>query len=383
MAKGIRYCRHCGSVVDPAAPFCASCGRAQDAAAEAGQPAIETATAPDSIEWDIAFPLLTNRFFLYDMVKMLFWTFAIFDGILSSLFFFQKQPDIIPPFLGLSGLILLGFAVMIVAVAVLVFGNRFPTHFALDSAGLSYRSLSGRSRKLNRAALVIGILARKPGAAGAGLLAMSQEAGGIQWEKIYRIREYPAQRVLTIMNNWRVVVRLYCSPENYFRVAELVRSHAAAGALRRQHTVKAVARGPSPVPRMATLSLLCTAACAAILACPVEFEAGLLVGVMACALATIWLPGISRLSSALALAGTVLIAFLVVRSGTEVHELIPRALLGRTPAPRWSVYTRFGSMAAPEWIRFGIAAAGLIILGGLAAAALLGKLHRRKPVRQA
>jgi hypothetical protein len=376
-------CAKCGSAIRPAEEFCAKCGRSPATAGGSGrEPAVELSSS-DCLEWTIAFPLLTNRFFLYDMAKMLFWTFAIFDGMMLALFSFQRNMDAAVPFLSISGLILLGFVIVIVGITILVFGNRFPTRFVVNLDGVSYASRSGRAGTLNRAAIIIGLLARRPGAAGAGLLAVSQESGSILWEDIHRIREYPSLRVISLMNSWRVVVRVYCTPENYSRVAESVRSRAAAGALKRRERERHIAKKPSPVPRMALLSLLTLVACAGVLVSPLQFDPLLLLSVLACMLLTIWLPGLSRFSGALAIAGTVFLGFAILRLGTEVHELIPRSVLKGAPPPAWSHYTRFGSMEFPEWIRLGIAIAGLIVLGGLALLASLGRLHRRNPVSRA
>jgi hypothetical protein len=131
-------------------------------------------------------------------------------------------------------LILLGFMVAVLVITVLIFGNRFPTHFAVTPEGVFYQSKSGCASKLNRAAIILGLLAGKPGTAGAGMMAASQEARGFDWEDIHKVKEYPEQRVLSLMNSWRVVVRLYCTPENYPSVLEMVRARSAAGALIRE-----------------------------------------------------------------------------------------------------------------------------------------------------
>jgi hypothetical protein len=233
MNEDLRYCSHCGSAVSATARFCAKCGRSFDRGASGGSEAAIPLDSPQAIEWEIAFPLITNRFFLYDMAKLLFWTFLIFNGILLTIFLLQGEWNAVMPMLGISGLILLGFVILIIAITVLIFGNRFPTRFAVRPDGVFYWSLSGRASALNRAAIVAGALAGKPGAAGAGLLAASRESGGIDWKDIRRVREYPGQRALSIMNSWRVVVRLYCSPENYARVLDLVRMHAATAAAQR------------------------------------------------------------------------------------------------------------------------------------------------------
>jgi hypothetical protein len=375
------FCSQCGSPASLTARFCPKCGQAIGAMDAVRDGRTATQDPDRAIEWDFAFPLITNRFFLYDMIKVLFWTFLIFDGIMLTIFLVQDNADVVLPFLGVSGLILLGFMLTIVGITVLIFGNRFPTRFAVNPEGVFYQSQSGRAAKLNRAAIIIGLLARKPGAAGAGMLAASRESGGVDWEDVHKIREYPDQKVVSLMNSWRVVVRLYCTPDNYPRVLGLVRNYAAAGAIKREELNKEAAGRPSPVPRRALLSLLVLILCIAGLLCPFEFEYTLLWVALACMLATIWLPGLSRITGALALAALVFAAVAIFRLGTEVHDLIPRSVLQGAPMPAWGQHTGFDSLDSPEWIRFGVSAAGLAGLAILATIAVLGRLHRRKPAQ--
>lgn len=57
---------------------------------------------------------------------------------------------------------------------------------------------------------------------------MAGESGKMAWSEVRRCKEYPSLRVIALKNSWRVVTRLYCTPDNYSAVAEIVRSHAAA-----------------------------------------------------------------------------------------------------------------------------------------------------------
>ena len=141
------------------------------------------------------------------------------------------------------------------------------------------------------------------------------------------------------------------------------------------HAPVAAGGKTSPITRMALLSALALAASAAILACPVGYDALPVLALLICISLTIWHPAISRFTGALALAGTVYIVFTILRRGLEERGLIPRSVLRGERMPDWGLYTRFGSMGSSEWIRFALSVAGLILLGGLALLALLGKLH--------
>ncbi len=128
---------------------------------------------------------------------------------------FAGSLDHILPVFGMFALILLGFLLLYLLICVIFFGNRFPTRFLLSPNGIGWQSRSRRGRTANRVAVVAGVLAGSASTAGAGLLAASTETGMIDWLTIGHVKKYPEERVITIMNSWRVVVRLYCTPENY------------------------------------------------------------------------------------------------------------------------------------------------------------------------
>ena len=115
MNEETRTCK-CGAALRPAARFCRACG--------SPAPLKDEPDGAGTIEWELSYPLLTNRFFLYDMAKLLFWTFAIFDGVMLVVLSFQSGIDSLLPFLRISGFILLGFVLAITAITLVVFGNR-------------------------------------------------------------------------------------------------------------------------------------------------------------------------------------------------------------------------------------------------------------------
>jgi hypothetical protein len=77
------------------------------------------------------------------------------------------------------------------------------------------------------------------------------------------------------------------------------------------------------MPRRAGLSVLGLIAGIAVLVGPFEFEYILLCVALGSILVTIWIPGLSRITGTLALGALIFTAVVIVRVGTEVHELIP------------------------------------------------------------
>lgn len=171
------------------------------------------------IVWETRVPLVTNPFFLYDALKGVALAAAIFLGLMGGACAIQW--DFEPWFAVARGMV---FAVpallaLIALVCLVVFPRGFPASFRLGPKGVDW-DFTGSRR----------------GAAAAHLLspARTTATGQLAWPRIRSIHEHPSRRVLCLRNSWRVVVRLYCLPENYSECAALVRervSHHQGGSV--------------------------------------------------------------------------------------------------------------------------------------------------------
>lgn len=180
---------------------------------------------------------------LWDTLKVLVWTGLIFYILVSGVAFFTGNVN--ANFLRIMAFalcgVLAGLAFLFLAVMLLYFGNRFTARFAVFPGGIAYDSVSRRARFSNRAAIVVGALAGSPQAVGAGLVATAGESGYFEWTDLRSVKEHPAHRVLSLFNSWRCVLRLYCSPENYDVVRDLVRSRLPAATVRGGDPTRTVA----------------------------------------------------------------------------------------------------------------------------------------------
>lgn len=325
-------------------------------------------------EWDIAIPLATNRFFLYDTLKAVFWAVFIFTVGMLILFSFQKGIDSVVPFIRIMAWIFLGFLIAIPGIALLCFRNRYPMHFDINAKGANYIAGSRLAAVSNRVAVAAGLISLRPAIAGAGLIGMSQESGGIAWADVYRIQEHPGQYVITLMNRWRAVLRLYCTRDNYSYVLDLVRSYAATAEQRRKRRDAAQAPKEKVWPRRTLESTVALAFWAAIWACPLEFDVRILLGILACVLLSIWIRGLRRIAAGIGLAGTLWLLCSIIYAGAEKQTLVPRELLGGADSPSWAQYTLFGSFGTGKWIRFVVSCVGLLGLGILAV-----RVFRKRP----
>jgi len=210
---------------------------------------------PD-LSWEIHFPLVTNPLVLKAWFKAMGATYLIAMLIMAAIFIGTGEPEALPMLavgfaLAITGLTLLGLLIML-----LLFGNRFHARFTLTDKGIVYESLDSRARTLARMAVVAGALGASPRTAGAGLLAVSNERIDLAWSGVCEARYHPKQRTIVIRNQWRDLLQLYCSEENYEVVKRRVESRLAS-----QNTTASAAASRSPLPEALLATALVVAAC--------------------------------------------------------------------------------------------------------------------------
>jgi len=325
--------------------------------------------------WDSGFSLLTNRFVVYDGAKLVAWTFGIIAVLFTVISLAQGEPEILPQLLGMFALAVAGLALLGVLIVLIVFRNRFQTRHTITADGVRVQSLSRAARLFNRFAVVAGTVGLSAGTAGAGVLAMSGEDVGITWIDLYRVNRHDDQRVLSLMNSWRVVLRLYCTPENYATVMAMVTDGVARGA--RQRQAHARTAGPSPYPRMRRVSAFVLLAGLLVVPTPFEISPAPVAIAMVATLAAIWLPGIGRVAGLVGLGAVVWVLIGLLAQGSEVRQLIPESALQGMAAPEWGKYSGWSTLDPGEWIRFCVTAAGLAGIGLAAFLAVAGRLRPR------
>jgi hypothetical protein len=342
------------------------------------------------LDWQIDVPLLTNRFIVYDLFKLVGITGVLFFMLLAVTSIAVDGKTALRSLSGLAqidGFAMLALLVLLVLVILLFFFNHFPMGFHLSAREARVESLSRRGKWGNRLALVLGVLSGKPGVAGAGLLGMAQELVSVEWREVCRINVYPQVRVISLMNSWRVVFRLYCTPDNFNQVLEAVRGWAEAGRQARERA----ARHPAPRlwPRQAVLSLLIMAAGLFLAVLPLEVPAALKVALPLVSLATVWL-FLGRFWGVivLGLIAAVLISFL--SQALETHQMFQEADFlawarqhGQQleKVPEWVLFKRraYQRFHAGDWAAAGVGSLGLLFFGWLGLAASRGRLDISEP----
>jgi hypothetical protein len=380
MTSPAPFCPRCGSAAAPGSRFCCQCGGhlnreefpgLETAGVSPSAPALgETREEPPGeIAWEIDIPLLTNRFILYDTFKV--WGISSLVLVLLMLVIFiwdrnwRALTGMLPVVGGVSAFLL----VVLILVMLLFFGNRFPLGFRLDHQGAAAASLSRRGQWGNRLAVILGAFSGRPGLAGAGLLGMARETVAISWEDVRRVNVHPHNRVISLMDNWHVALRLYCTAANYGAVLKTVETLAARGLRRGEEENGRRAKSPSR-GRLLLKSLTAAVAAFLLTALPLETPPALLWGLLLTGLGALWFQAFARILGGvcLVLAGALVLVFaaqgLEVRQTTtekDFREFARSRGMQVDQVPDWVLgrHRRFGRFHPRDWLQTGIAALGL------------------------
>jgi hypothetical protein len=200
----------------------------------------------NAVTWEFRIPLVNNPHIMLDFAKVLGISGLISILLVSAMGFLvgDWEPDVYLEFTKGMLLVVAGLAVLMILIMLIWFGNKFYAVFSVDADGASY-NVGRKQSKVNTAIAIIGALAGKPGVAGAGLLAKSQESGFFGWDMVYKVIYFPNSRVISLKNTWRTVVRLYCTEENYEEVRAIVQAGFEGAATARANALVTGAKNKS------------------------------------------------------------------------------------------------------------------------------------------
>jgi hypothetical protein len=283
----------------------------------------------------------------------------IMGSLLTLIFVVQGETDAIGPIWLLTLACCGGLLVLSLLVMLLVFRDRMRFRFSVSDDRILVETIDATARPANRLAVLAGVLAGKPGAAGTGLIATSQESQSASFDGAFRAEYRPRSRAIVLRNRWRMLLVVYCTAENYDRVAARIaagiEAHGTAGRLPAR----------SPIPRFLAYTALVVIACIPAFLTVEAFDVPLLIPLITVcfALAMLWLVG---------LFGWVVLGCIafeigaVVVNALSLNESFLRP--GETYA-RWTVYS------GDDWALLALTAAGLAVLAWLSVRALRGRLR--------
>lgn len=310
------------------------------------------------LSWQCDVPLVTHPVLLRSLAIMCGVSTFIMVALVGGLIALTEGIRSAVPMIGMGMMIGAGMFVLSLLIMLVVFRNRMTMQFEVGEDGASARVVDRRSRIANRLAMVAGTLAGRPGVAGAGMLAMNNEEVGTAWRGVASARYDPARFTITLRNDWRPVMHLFCTPETYQEAAARV-----ADGLSRVR--RPASRGAARNPLWAAMgwSVVVIVSVLPLFGMPYPFAPDLfaVILVLCFGLATVWLVPVMGWP---VLAGIAWIAGTLVLQGLAPH----------TSRFSGDSFTGFGTLDAGEWIGFSITCAGLAVLAAVAVAALRGRL---------
>ena len=313
-------------------------------------------TPAAAFRWDTSIALVTNGHMLGNVALACFLSAGLMAFLMVFILATQREWQGIPPMLAMAGGAGLFLFALCVIVMLAVFGNKYRVRYTLDESGALFEATDRRGKAANRLAFWVGVLAGKPGAAGAGLIAMSNETMRAGWHAVQRVEYHPKRRRIALFNRWRAFMHIYCTPENYDAVAAFVAARVRAAEGKR---VKA----GSPIPKLLLWTLGVALACAPAFMMPYPFRLDLFVPILmfAFALATVWLVPIF---------GWVVFAAL----GYIWVTIVLRGVEPKVSRIDGRRYTSFEIMDSSDWSALLVLALGSAFLAWFALRAVRGRL---------
>ena len=195
-----------------------------DSVAGGGVEGAASSPSDGVIAWEYDIPLLTNRFILYEFVKVTAISVGLMYVVLGVMGLFVDGELFILPW----QIALVTFATVLVlfAVAALVMGNRHHALFVVAPKGVGYEA-GEREKALTRATAGVGAAVGSATTSGAAMAAAARDSLYTPWDDVHRVVVHEGQRVISLKNSWRVVLRLYVPEELWDRVVSAVEEYNA------------------------------------------------------------------------------------------------------------------------------------------------------------
>ena len=176
----------------------------------------------NSIEWAIDVPIFSNKVILRDLgiaIGIPFGILVVVLVVLGGLKGFHG--DIF------FALCLIGILFILTFIFIrLVYGWKYAAAFVINESGIqnyTQKRQAKRNRIINILTVIIGILSRKPSAAGAGLLAQSKQDVFLRWNNIRKVKYDPLRHTIVVRGGLTEKIALFCTEQNYGEVEKMIK----------------------------------------------------------------------------------------------------------------------------------------------------------------
>lgn len=304
----------------------------------------------DPITWDIEIPLVSNRYMLGSMLKVTLGAGMLVGTLVAFLLAVQGAWKLIPTMVGILFAGGVGFFLLSVLIALVVYGNALRVRFTVSEDGIRHETIDRVAKVANRGTMIVGLITGRPGAIGTGLLSTSNQNQVLNWSGAFVAKPDPTRRSLAMRNSWRTLMTVYCTAENYDAVRNVVTNQM------RLHQTAQRCVGKSVVRSYLLRTVLVISACLPFFLLGDVYGYGLLLPLMLMcfALATVWFV---RFLAWVVLCCSTLLVINILTGAAEVRQSIFR--------PGES-YLRYEVLSGDDWALTAWAALGLIYLLWLA-----------------
>ena len=183
-----------------------------------------------TLTWEYALPLATNPFLWWDFFRVVGVCLLIMELLVFLMSVLVGDPIWLP--LWVLGMVAGIFAGLFLIATLLLYGNRYRARFALDAKGAQMED-AGQGRWFRWRLILLGVLARQPGAVLGSTSGPSGYGERVSWRDVRRVTVHRRLRVVTLSNSWRSLMRLYCPPELFDEVARYAQASVAESERRR------------------------------------------------------------------------------------------------------------------------------------------------------
>jgi hypothetical protein len=180
------------------------------------------------VTWGFRMPLVTNRYILLDSAKAL----GIAGGFLLVFMLVISGGEYLDQTLLLVGGVMSFMVVVYVFVMAVIFGNHYDVTFRVGDNGIWYDS-GKKESDLAKGAVTVSALTGSWKSLGPAILGASQLSGEFHWSNLRSVYIDERRRIITIVDDWHVQLRIYCTSETYALVLAIVEDHVPKKIIRR------------------------------------------------------------------------------------------------------------------------------------------------------
>lgn len=296
---------------------------------------INQENAVKEITWEKRISLITNKYIIQDLLKLISLTYLICILLMGVIFISIGEIESLVMLLYAFALVVAGLFILFLLIMALFFGNSFNFRFTLNYKGVLCEVIDKKAKTASNVAIIAGLLTGRSGTLGAGLLAKSQESIFIPWKGLIKFIPNERDKTISLHNSWRRVLIVYADESNYQEALK----HIDKCVVTREERLTDKIKSPLPSALLHTF-LIILASIPLFLELPYPFKIHLLapIFILCFAQATLWISSLMAYPVLLGVAYTVVNIFYIGFQSREIGFLFKEG-----------PYTEFELLNSWEW----------------------------------